>query len=318
MDKKLHAVGRRSVVGRSSRVASAHFTAHRFWIFIIIGNRQTQNNRTMIALNNASRSTLRRLLLSSPCDKSIALRFRHFSSSSSSSSSSKNLNPLEVINGATDALDQFSTRLCQLSDTVSKDITLPSGQVVTLKDIVMHSRDADLLAFQSSLAKTARSTIFPTAESIETELKQMAHSYVSDVMPRMEQATLICKETPCGGATWQVDFSSAMVSKIHVEGNETPCGRLHNASLAFLEQTYDTREQVALGSRAALILRLAEELGLPLTEVRNSGVGQRKQKRIQQVFSQEKVPTPWMRSPEEYGQFFKLKEEMAAEKKKKK
>ena len=268
----------------------------------------------MIALNNTSRSTLRRLLLSSPCDRSIALSFRH---SSSSSSSSNHLNPLEVINGATDALGQFSTRLSHLSDTVSKNITLPSGQVVTLKDIVMHSRDADLSAFQSSVAKTARSTLFPTAESVETELKQMAQSYVSDVMPLMEQATLICKETPCGGATWQVDFSSA--TKIHVEASETPCGRLHNASLAFLELTYDTREQVTLGSRAALILRLAEELGMPLTEIRKSGaVGQRKQKRIQQVFSQENVPTPWMRSPEEYEQFFKLKEEMAAENKKKK
>jgi hypothetical protein len=231
------------------------------------------------------------------------------------------LNPLEVINGATDALGQFSTRLCHLSDTVSKEITLPSGQVVTLKDIVMHSRDADLIAFQSSVAKTARSTVFPTAESIETELQQMAHIYVSDVMPLMEQATLICKETPCGGATWQVDFSSATTtgSKIHVPASETPCGRLHAASLAFLELTYDTREQVTLGSRAALILRLAEELGLPLTEIRKSGaVGQRKQKRIQQVFSQEKIPTPWMRSPEEYGQFFKVKEELAAEEKKKK
>jgi hypothetical protein len=264
----------------------------------------------MIALK-ASRSTLRRLLLSSSCDKSIALTCRH-------SSSSNNLNPLQVINGATDALDQFSTRLRQLSDTVSKDLTLQSGQVVTLKDIVLHSRDADLFAFQSSVAETARSTVFPTAESIESELKQMAHSYVRDVMPQMEQATLICKETPCGGATWEVDFSSATGSKIHVEGSETPCGRLHNASLAFLELTYDTREQVTLGSRAALILRLVKELGLPLTEVRKSGAGQRKQKRIQQVFSQEKVPTPWMRSPEEYGHFFKLKEGMAAEKKGKK
>ena len=98
-----------------------------------------------------------------------------------------------------------------------------------------------------------------------------AHSYVSDVMPLMEQVILICKETPCGSATWQVNFSSAATtgSKIHVQANETPCGRLHNASLAFLELTYDTREQVSI---AALILRLAEELGLPLTEIRESGV----------------------------------------------
>jgi hypothetical protein len=221
------------------------------------------------------------------------------------------LNPLDVINGATDALDQFSTRLRQLSDTVLKDITLPSGQVVTLKDIVLHSRDAGVFQFQSSAAETARSTVFPTGESVETELKEMADSYASDVMPQMEQATMICKETPCGGSTWEIDFSSATGTKMRVEGSETPCGRLHNASLAFLELTYETREQVTLGSRAALILRLAEELGSPLSEVRKSGDGAQKQ-RIQQVFSEEKVPTPWMRSPEEYEQFFKLKEEMAA------
>jgi hypothetical protein len=54
---------------------------------------------------------------------------------------------------------------------------------------------------------------------------------------------------------------------------------------------------------------LAMELDAPLNEIRKSGTAEQNQ-RIRGVFETEKVPTPWLRSEEEYQQFFRVKQEM--------
>jgi hypothetical protein len=215
-------------------------------------------------------------------------------------------NPLEVIISATESLQSFTTRLLALSDTIQSDITLPSGQVVSMKDIVLHSRDSEPAAFHTPAAQDARTTVIPIAETVEKELKEMSRVYESNIFKQMQKATLICKEIPCGGATWEVDFDSS--TRIKVEGKDTPCGRLHNASVAFLEVSFDTKPQVALASRAAALLRIAHKFNAPLVEIQEKGGDE--QKKMQETFAAEMVHTPWIRSEEEYRQYYQIKEEM--------
>ena len=57
---------------------------------------------------------------------------------------------------------------------------------------------------------------------------------------------------------------------LSVQAEDTPCGRLNAANAAFMELTYHTRAEVALGARAACLLRLAAEHDAPLAVVRGS------------------------------------------------
>jgi hypothetical protein len=215
-------------------------------------------------------------------------------------------NPLEVINCATESLQSFTERLVELSDTIKSAIALPSGQVVIMKDIVLHSRDAEPSAFHTPAAQDARATVLPIAETVEKEMKDMASVYESSILKQMEKATLICKDTPCGGATWEVDFNSA--ARIQVEGKDTPCGRLHNTSVAFLGVSFATKTQVALGSRAAVLLRIAKEFNASLAELQKKD-GEEK-KKMKEIFAAERVHTPWIRTEEEYRHYYQIKEEM--------
>ena len=223
-------------------------------------------------------------------------------------------NPLQVVNEAIGTLATFSDQLRQLSATIRSDVTLPStGQVVTLKDIVIHSRDSDPADFAKPAAAEARRHLLQTvAEPVESELQEMVKSYQNHLLPKMEKSAQICQASNCGGATWEMDLGNATESQtIRLEGKETPCWRLHEANLAFLEMTYDTKQDMILGSRAALLLRLSCELNLPLTTIRNDKEAYSEQnQRIKTVFSQAVVPTPWIRSDEQYKQFFELKQEL--------
>jgi hypothetical protein len=229
------------------------------------------------------------------------------SSWTSSFSSISTDSPLEVINSATESLQSFTARLTELSDTINSDITLPSGQVVTMKDIVLHSRDAEPSAFYAPAAQDARATVLPIAEIVEKEMKDMASMYETNILKQMAKATRICKDTPCGGATWEVDFNSSS-ARIQVEGKDTPCGRLHNASVAFLEVSFETKTQVALGSRAAVLLRMAKEFDAPLAELQKKNGEE--MKKMKEIFAAERVHTPWIRTDEEYRQYYQIKEEM--------
>lgn len=219
-------------------------------------------------------------------------------------------NPLEAIHQATASLQDASTRLQSIHDFIQAQHTIDgdssSDREVTLRDIVLHSRDSKPGEFQEPLAQAARKALLPHAETVEQELQTLRSFYMDNVLPQMELAVKICQETPCGGASWEVDLVAD--SEIRVEQKDTPCGRLHTANMSFLQVTFDTKEDVILGSRAALILRLAQELNEPLATVRVGNDGARKQ-RIGQVFAEQVVPTPWLRSNEEYEQFFKLKEQ---------
>ena len=224
--------------------------------------------------------------------------------------SSETDNPLQVITGAIDALQDFSQQLQDISETIDTKFEIPdSGQAVTLSDIVLHSRDASPEEFGKAVATAARQQALQVAEPIETQLKNLNQVYLKEILPNMELATKICQETPCGGATWEVDFASSVDSKVRVEGNDTPCGRLHTANLQFLEATFRTKPQITLGSRAALILRLAEELQQPLSTIRASG-SEEQNNSIRTTFQTQNVPTPWIRSEAEYEEFFRIQKEL--------
>ena len=238
-------------------------------------------------------------------------------SSSDGASRDDNDNPLQAINAAIDTLKTFSNQLRNLSDTIDAVVALPStGQEVTLKDIVIHSRDSEPTAFAKPAAQEARSTLLQTvAEPVELELKGMVTTYQTFVLPKMENATQICQASKCGGATWEMDLGNATESHtLRMEGKKTPCWRLHEANMSFLELTYDTRHAIILGSRAASLLRLTLELNLPLSTIRNDKQTYAEQnERIKNAFTQEVIPTPWIRNDEQYKQFFELKEALLRE-----
>jgi hypothetical protein len=242
--------------------------------------------------------------------------------------------PLQAIQNATSSLNQMSSRLKALATTLQTPHTLrvllnrqDSQQqqtqqtqvaVVTLRDVVFHSRDCPPDQFQGPMAQIARTTLLPTAEAMEHDLMDMSHYYTQSVLPQMTLAVQICQETPCGGASWDIDLEAAAAAaassatttpQIRVQGQDTPCGVLHAANLSFLETTHDTKEHVLLASRAALILRLALEFNEPLSTVRQSTDPKTKH-RMRDVFASQVVATPWIRTKEEYEHFFKLKEEL--------
>jgi hypothetical protein len=164
-----------------------------------------------------------------------------------------------------------------------------------------------------------------TAQVVEKELHELAELYTTSIAKQMEEATQICQETPCGGASWELDMESLTNNPsattptqggnqmVDLEGmNNTPCGRLQMASMAFLETTYITKPQVVMGSRAHLLLKLAIEFNLPLREIRDSGTKEQNQK-IRETFETQVVQTPWLRSDEEYEQLLQIQEAMEKE-----
>jgi hypothetical protein len=242
-----------------------------------------------------------------------------------SSQPSQTENPLEKIQGAIDSLNYLASRLVKLSEIVDRDHTLPqTSQKVKLAGVVLHSRDADKDTFLHSSARSARATVLDTAEVVEKELHELADLYTTSIAKQMEEATHICQATPCGGASWELDMESLLTNnmsaaptqggnqKVDLEGMNTPCGRLQMASMKFLETTYTTKPQVVMGSRAHLLLKLAIEFNLPLQEIRNSGTKEQNQK-IRNTFETQLVPTPWLRSDEEYQHLLQIQQEMEKE-----
>lgn len=221
------------------------------------------------------------------------------------------------------ALEDFSSRLIKLGELIDRPHTLPgtSDQTVTLPEMVLHSRDTSLEDFQSPTAQAARQLVSETtAQEVDQELQQLARDYSASVAPQMEQATRICQETPCGGATWELDLEELSKQKstttpggnqrVEIDGmTSTPCGRLQLASIKFLAATYTTKPQVIMGSRALLILKLAMDFNAPLQHIRTSGTTEQNQQ-IRQTFEQNVVPTPWLRSDEEYQQLMQIQEEV--------
>jgi hypothetical protein len=257
---------------------------------------------------------------------SFSFRFLTIPTSSAAHGGAGTTTPLQAIQNATAALNHLSSRLQVLATTLQTPLTLLRVEnhnqqehsqqqqvVVTLRDIVLHSRDCPLEHFHDAMAQTARTTVLPIAEAIEHDLIEMSHYYTQSVLPQMTLAVQICQETPCGGASWEMDLEAAAASAalIRVQGQDTPCGALHAANLSFLETTYDTKETVLLASRAALILRLALEFNEPLSTVRQrSSTDPKKKNRMREVFASQVVSTPWIRTKEEYEHFFKFKEEL--------
>jgi hypothetical protein len=233
------------------------------------------------------------------------------------SSSPNGENPHETIQGAMRALEDFSSRLIQLGELIDRPHTLPGtllDRTVTLPEMVLHSRDTSLEDFQSPTAQAARQLVSETtAQEVDQELQQLARDYSASVAPQMEQATRLCQETPCGGATWELDLEalSQQESTTTPGGNQRVAldGMTSTPSIKFLEATYTTKPQVVMGSRALLILNLAMDFNAPLQHIRTSGTNEQNQQ-IRQTFEQNVVPTPWLRSDEEYQQLLQLQEEL--------
>jgi len=217
---------------------------------------------------------------------------------SSSSDAAAGANPLGTINNATDAIQIFTTRLKDLSATITQEVKLKSGQSVTLRDIVLHSRDSSPSDFSSFAAVSARKEIEPLATQVEEEMSNMAQVFMADVTPMMAKAASICQETPCGGITWELENEGKFDKNIEVErsGSDTPCGRLEVASQKFVELTHSSREEIALGARAAVLLRMAQEHNAPLIEVNRTQEGKDK---MAKRFREEIIPTPWIRPKQE-------------------
>ena len=96
--------------------------------------------------------------------------------------SSETDNPLQVITGAIDALQDFSQQLQDISETIDTKFQIPdSGQAVTISDIVLHSRDASPEEFGKAVATAARQQALQVAEPIETQLKNLNQVYLKQI-----------------------------------------------------------------------------------------------------------------------------------------
>ena len=89
-------------------------------------------------------------------------------------------------------------------------------------------------------------------------------------------------------------------------GKVTPCGLLFEASNNFVNTTLETKDDVELGSRAAIFLRLAQEYKKPLSLVRQSDQREEMARRFQAEFQ----AAPWIRTKAEYDEFVKVKESL--------
>ncbi|CAJ1953914.1 unnamed protein product [Cylindrotheca closterium] len=236
-------------------------------------------------------------------------------------------NPLTQIESAIDSLNDFSARLLSLSELVDKKhvwINETTGLVentaLTLPQVVLHSRDSNLKEFQKG--SEARALVMETALATNRELRSLAVAYES-LSKDMEAATQICRETPCGGASWKLDLEelqknptrtvSETTGNEHVslDGMDSPCGQLQKASMEFLKTSHTTKPQVTMASRALLILQLAMDMNKPLRHVREHGTKEDNQ-RIRYTFESQVVPTLWLRSEEEYQQLLEIEKELGS------
>jgi hypothetical protein len=101
---------------------------------------------------------------------------------------------------------------------------------------------------------------------------------------------------------------------VSLDGMDSPCGQLQSASMNFLKTTFDTKPEVTMGSRALLILQLAMDFNRPLRYIREQGTKEQNQ-RIRQTFESQVVPTPWVRTDEEYQHLLQIEEELVGGKK---
>jgi hypothetical protein len=220
-------------------------------------------------------------------------------------SSNNYQSPLDCIHAATVALHNASSDLSAIAATIHQPMVLKNKQMVTIQDIVLHSRDCPPQEFHSELARAARAQTLVAAQHVESQLQTLAQTYVQTILPSMQQATAQCQQFPCGGASLELT-EFVPNTTIRIKGTETPCGKLQQANMLFLTRTFETKQAILLASRAALILRLTQEFNAPLSSVR-----QQARDRIGRAFAQQVVPTPWIRSGAEYKELFAIKDELA-------
>jgi hypothetical protein len=96
---------------------------------------------------------------------------------------------------------------------------------------------------------------------------------------------------------------------VTLDGMDSPCGQLQSASMNFLRTTFDTKSQVTMGSRALLMLQLAIDFNRPLRYIREHGTKEQNQI-IRQTFESQVVPTPWVRTDDEYQHLLQIEEEL--------
>ncbi len=162
------------------------------------------------------------------------------------------------------------------------------------------------------------------ATKLEADLIDLAHEYTQTIQPQMQQATTICQETPCGGATWELDLSTlyerakeqggirsdcptSATQKVSIDGmHETPCGRLQLQSMSFLETTLRTKPQMRMAARCRTLLALSMEFEAPLRHIRTHGTPEQNQ-RIRLQFQKCDTFTPWIRTDAEYEQLQQVK-----------
>lgn len=243
------------------------------------------------------------------------------------------------------SLDDFAAKLLHVAQQVDEPhvIVVSQGPAksLSLAEIALHSRDASWNEFHSPLAITARERLLVQAQDVETQLRSMVDWYLQTVQAQMEESTKLCHETPCGGATWELDWNRLqhqaaqaqtpndnqhVVVPSSSQGNQTvvlqgehgtldgtPCGRLQVKSMEFLETTRQTKPQILMASRARILLALAMEFNAPLQEIRKNGSLEQKQL-IQSTFQSQVVPTPWIRSEEEYQALTTIREGLSLSK----
>eukprot|EP00934_Nitzschia_sp_Nitz4_P004124 Nitzschia sp. Nitz4//scaffold63_size106090//93394//94239//NITZ4_004413-RA/size106090-processed-gene-0.155-mRNA-1//-1//CDS//3329556044//4114//frame0 len=233
--------------------------------------------------------------------------------------------PLELVQTAMDALSDFSERLRTVAKSVDHRHTVSEqGRPISVAEITLHSRDCSVEEFGSPAARSARDILLGEAKTVEASMKELVELYMKDVGPKMAQASKACQETPCGGASWELDMES-LIEKATKQGNEetpdgnqtvnlsglegTPCGRLQMASLNFIEATMETKPQMMMAARARFLLELAMEFDTPLKEVRQNGTKEQNQK-IMDTFEAQVVPTPWIPSDEEYANLMQIKQSL--------
>ena len=198
--------------------------------------------------------------------------------------------PDKLLVEATTQLVVFSSRLRAM-----QEVTRQTG----FREVILGSRDDDAETFLKKESEHGRSELLPIAIELEAEMTAMATQFSTILAPAMSVAHKLCQDTPCGGMTWRM--ASGDWDGTTVQGKDTPCGKLHQATTDFVKLTFETRADAELGSRAACFLRMARLHNAPIGVVaRGGGEGSAA---IKQAYNEQKVPTPWLRSDEEYQKY---------------
>ena len=234
--------------------------------------------------------------------------------------------PQVIVEHAIHSLQEFATKLQYMAGRVDQrhSVTTPLRTIqVSVAEAALHSRDSTMEDFSTALAGTMRELLVKEAKNLEASLVDLAHEYTQTIQPQMQQATAICQETPCGGATWELNLSTlyerakeqgAMRSdstsanqKVSIDGiHETPCGRLQLQSMSFLETTLHTKQQMLMAARCRTLLELSIEFEAPLRHIRTHGTSEQNQ-RIRLQFQNCDTLTPWIRTDAEYKQLRQVK-----------